>query len=81
MGRAPIYSILTKAAALTILLLIFDVVEDVVVGKFKDKTLAKSFPYVGGEKSTRISLYDDYLRHWGNVIILIQRYWSRVWRA
>ena len=37
--RVPIYSILAKAAAFTILLLIFDIVEEVVVGKFKGKTV------------------------------------------
>jgi phosphatidylserine synthase len=45
--RAPIYSILAKAVAFTILLLIFDIVEEVVVGKFKGKSLAESFPHVG----------------------------------
>ena len=44
---APIYSILAKAVAFTILLLIFDIVEEVVVGKFKGKTFAESFPHVG----------------------------------
>jgi hypothetical protein len=45
--RALIYSILAKAAAFTILLLIFDIVEEVVVGKAKGKTFAESFPHVG----------------------------------
>ena len=45
--RAPIYSILAKAVAFTILLLIFHIVEEMVVGKFKGKTLAESFPHVG----------------------------------
>ena len=33
--RRPIYAILVKSIAFTILLLIFDIVEEVVVGKFK----------------------------------------------
>src|SRR6516225_827088 len=45
--RVPIYSILAKATAFTILLSIFDIVEEVVVGKFKGKTFAESFPHVG----------------------------------
>ena len=51
-----IYSILAKAAAFTILLLIFDIVEEVVVGKFKGKTFAESFPHVG-DGSPRAFLY------------------------
>ena len=54
--RAPIYSILAKAVAFTILLLIFDIVEEVVVGKFRGKTLAESFPHVG-DGSPRAFLY------------------------
>jgi len=54
--RAPIYSILAKATAFTILLLIFDVVEEVVVGKFKGKTFTESFPHVG-DGSPRAFLY------------------------
>ena len=54
--RVPIYSILAKAAAFTILLSIFDIVEEVVVGKFKGKTFAESFPHVG-DGSPRAFLY------------------------
>ena len=54
--RVPIYSILAKATAFTILLLIFDIVEEVVVGKFKGKTFTESFPHVG-DGSPRAFLY------------------------
>jgi hypothetical protein len=54
--RAPIYSILAKAAAFTILLLVFDIVEEVVVGAFKGKTFAESFPHIG-DGSPRAFLY------------------------
>jgi hypothetical protein len=50
------HSILAKAAAFTILLVIFDIIEEVVVGKFKGKTFAESFPYVG-DGSPRAFLY------------------------
>jgi len=45
--RRPIYAILTKSVAFTMLLLIFDIVEEVVVGKFKGKTIGESFPHIG----------------------------------
>src|SRR6516225_3329015 len=45
--KRPIYAILVKSVAFTILLLIFDIVEEVVVGKFKSKTLAETFPHIG----------------------------------
>ena len=54
--RAPIYSILAKAFAFTMLLWIFDIVEEVVVGAFKGKTFAESFPHVG-DGSPRAFLY------------------------
>src|SRR5215813_1693033 len=54
--RAPIYSILAKSVAFTILLLIFDIVEEVVVGKFKGKTIAESFPHIG-DGSLRVFLF------------------------
>src|SRR6516164_1394754 len=54
--RAPIYSISAKALAFTILLLIFDIIEEVIVGKFKGKTFAESFPHVG-DGSPRAYLY------------------------
>ena len=40
--RAPIYSILVKSAAFTILLLAFDVVEEEVVGMFKGKAFGRN---------------------------------------
>ena len=45
--RAPIYSILVKSLAFTILLLIFDIVEEEVVDMIKGKTFGDSFPHVG----------------------------------
>jgi phosphatidylserine synthase len=45
--KRPIYAILTKAVAFTILLLTFDIVEEVVVGKFKGKTISESLPHIG----------------------------------
>ena len=54
--RAPIYSILAKAFAFTMLLLIFDIVEEVVVRAFKGKTFAESFSHVG-DGSPRTFLY------------------------
>jgi hypothetical protein len=72
--HAPIYSILAKAAAFTILLLIFDIAEEVVVEAFKGKTFAESFPHVG-DGSPRIFLYDYYLRHCVDPILLVQGNW------
>ena len=43
-----VYPILFKSVAFTILFLIFDIVEEVVVGLFKGKTIAESFPDIGG---------------------------------
>ena len=45
--QRPIYAILAKSVAFAILLLIFDIVEEVVVGKFKGKTIGESFPHIG----------------------------------
>ena len=45
--RAPIYSILVKSAAFTILLLAFDIVEEEIVGMLKGKTFGESFPHIG----------------------------------
>ena len=45
--QRPIYTILVKSVAFTILLLIFDIVEELVVGKFKGKTISESFPHIG----------------------------------
>jgi hypothetical protein len=42
--RPLIYSILCRAAAFSILFLVFDVVEEVLVGVFKGKTIAESIP-------------------------------------
>ena len=54
--RAPIYSILVKSAAFTILLLIFDIVEEEVVGMLRGKTFGESFPHIG-DGSPRAFLY------------------------
>ena len=43
-----VYPIIFKSIAFTILLLVFDIVEEVVVGLFKGKTVAESFPDIGG---------------------------------
>jgi hypothetical protein len=45
--KRPIYAILAKSFAFTILLLIFDIVEEVIVGRFKGKTIGESFPHIG----------------------------------
>ena len=47
-GRPLIYRILCKAVAFSILFLIFDVVEEVVVGVVKGKTIGQSIPDIGG---------------------------------
>ena len=44
-----VYPIVFKSVAFTILFLIFDIVEEVVVGAFKGKRIAESFPNIGGE--------------------------------
>jgi hypothetical protein len=43
-----IYSIICKAVAFTVLFLVFDVVEEVVLGAFKGRTIAESIPHIGG---------------------------------
>src|SRR5207237_9546746 len=43
-----IYPILCKAIAFSILFLVFDVVEEVVVGIFKGRTIGESIPSIGG---------------------------------
>ena len=53
---APIYSILVKSAAFTILLLVFDIIEEEVVGMFKGKTFGESFPHIG-DGSPRAMFY------------------------
>jgi hypothetical protein len=45
--QRPIYAILAKSVAFTILLLLFYIVEEVVVGKFKGETISESFPHIG----------------------------------
>jgi hypothetical protein len=45
--QRPIYDILAKSVAFAILLLIFDIIEEEVVGKFKGKTIGESFPHIG----------------------------------
>ena len=46
--RPLIYPILCKAVAFSILFLVFDVAEEVIVGVFKGKTIAESIPSIGG---------------------------------
>jgi fumarate reductase subunit C len=46
--RPLIYPILYKAVAFSILFLVFDVVEEVIVGLFKGKTIGESIPSIGG---------------------------------
>ena len=43
-----VYPILFKSVAFTILFFVFDIVEEVLVGVFKGKTVAESFPNIGG---------------------------------
>ena len=45
--QRPIYAILVKSIAFTLLLLIFYIAEEVVVGKFKGQTISGSFPHIG----------------------------------
>src|SRR3984893_3698035 len=46
--RPLVYPILCKAVAFSILFLVFDVVEEVLVGMFKGKTIGESIPVIGG---------------------------------
>jgi uncharacterized membrane protein YobD (UPF0266 family) len=46
--RPLVYPILCKAVAFSILFLVFDVVEEVLVGLFRGKTIAESIPSIGG---------------------------------
>ena len=46
--RPLIYPILCRAVAFSILFLVFDVVEEVVVGVFRGKTIGESIPIIGG---------------------------------
>jgi hypothetical protein len=43
-----IYSIVCKSVAFTVLFLVFDVIEEVVIGAFKGKTIVESIPHIGG---------------------------------
>jgi hypothetical protein len=79
--RAPIYSILAKAAAFTILLLVFDIVEEVVVGKFKGQDVRRELSACRGWKSACIFLCDYYLHHCADPVLLVQGNRSSVWRA
>ena len=47
-NRPLIYPILCRAIAFSTLFLVFDVVEEVVVGVFKGKTIGESIPSIGG---------------------------------
>jgi fumarate reductase subunit C len=46
--RPLVYPILCKAVAFSMLFLVFDVVEEVLVGVFKGKTIGESIPSIGG---------------------------------
>jgi fumarate reductase subunit C len=46
--RPLIYPILCKAVAFSVLFLVFDVLEEVLVGVFKGKTIGESIPTIGG---------------------------------
>jgi len=46
--RPLVYPILCKAAAFSILFIVFDVVEEVLVGVFRGKTIGESIPTIGG---------------------------------
>ncbi len=46
--RPLIYPILCKAVAFSILFIVFDVVEEVLVGLFKGRTIGASIPSIGG---------------------------------
>lgn len=46
--RPLIYPVLCKAVAFSILFIVFDVVEEVLVGLFKGKTIGASMPNIGG---------------------------------
>jgi fumarate reductase subunit C len=47
-GRPLIYPIWCKAVAFSILFIVFDVVEEVLVGVFKGKSIGESIPSIGG---------------------------------
>jgi hypothetical protein len=54
-NRPLIYPILCRAIAFSTLFLVFDVVEEVVVGVFKGKTIGKSIPSIGGGSPSGVS--------------------------
>jgi hypothetical protein len=43
-----VYVILFKSVAFTILFFVFDIIEELLVGAFKGKTVTESFPKIGG---------------------------------
>jgi len=45
--QRPIYAIFAKSFAFTLLLLIFYIVEEIIVGMFKGKTMGEGFPHIG----------------------------------
>jgi hypothetical protein len=47
--RPLVYAILFKAAAFSVLLVCFDILEDVIVGLFHQKTITESMPTPGGQ--------------------------------
>jgi hypothetical protein len=53
-GRPLIYPVLCKAVAFSALFLVFDVVEEVLVGIFKGKTIDASIPSIGGGSPTGV---------------------------
>ena len=57
--RPLIYPILCKAVAFSILFLVFDVVEEVIVGVFKGKTVGESIPDIGGGTPSGVFFVTD----------------------
>jgi hypothetical protein len=43
-----VYTIVFRSVAFTLLFFVFDIVEEVLVGLFKGKTVAESYPNIGG---------------------------------
>ena len=43
-----VYVILFRSIAFTLLFFVFDIIEEIVVGAFKEKSIAESFPKIGG---------------------------------
>jgi hypothetical protein len=60
-NRPLIYPILCKAVAFSVLFLVFDVVEEVLVGIFKGKTIGESIPSIGAEARAEYFLWESSL--------------------